>query len=29
MADDLTLLCKGTKVEAYTYAGPEAKPAAK
>lgn len=29
MAEDLTSLCQGRKVEAYTYAGPEPKPAAK
>lgn len=29
MADDLVSLCKGTKVEPYSYAGPDAKPAAK
>jgi hypothetical protein len=29
MADDLSALCKGSKVETYTYAGPDPKPAAK
>ena len=29
MAEDLSALCKGDKVETYTYAGPDAKPAAK
>jgi hypothetical protein len=29
MAEDLTSLCKGTKVETYSYAGPDPKPVAK
>ena len=29
MAEDLTQLCKGTKVEPYSYAGPDPKPTAK
>lgn len=29
MAEDLTKLCQGTKVEQYSYAGPDAKPPAK
>jgi hypothetical protein len=28
MADDLSVLCQRKKVDAYTYAGPDPKPAA-
>ncbi len=29
MAEDLALLCQGKPVEAYSYAGPDGKPAGK